>query len=169
VLTAPWTTPIVGGFTSTVSQTGTAAVPTTSGSFSGAFYTGGTFSAAQSSRIIGRGNSAQQQYTSPCVRGTPASGNAYCYLINLGAIFIIGNGAGVSQVVGGCPVANGGHDFDIFEISINATFGLTCRDVTTTVSATGTDGGSTYPSGVPGFIADQGISTAAGVTKWGGS
>jgi hypothetical protein len=169
VLSSPWTTTIVGGWTSTISQNGTAALTTTSGMFGAAFYTGGTFAAAQSSRIIYGDTSNHTQYTAPCVRGTPATGNAYCYLINLGAVYSIGNGAGVSQIVGGCPSNTSGHDFDIFELSINATFGLTCRDVTTSTQATGTDGGSVYPSGVPGFTVDQGQATTAKITKWGGS
>jgi hypothetical protein len=171
VLSSPWTNSAGSGFTSaTLSETGDGVVPTTSGQVGAAAYTSGAFAAAQSARILFSATGAlNSQATGPCVRFDPTTGNAYCWLIGVGSVFVINAGNGGATPVTGCPTVSGGHGGDVFELSIDSGFVLTCKDVTSGQSVSGTDGSSTYAGGKAGIIVDQRLSTSVKISKWGGS
>lgn len=172
VLTTPWTNSAGAGFTSaTLTATGSSVIPTTVSQVGAAAYTGGTFSAAQSARTIFTSAlaSANSQATGPCVRFDVTTGNGYCWLLGIGSVYVVTAGGGGSTPVTGCPAVTSGTETDVYELSVDSGFNFTCKDVTTSAQATGSDGGSTYATGKAGLVIDQRNSAIVALAKWGGS
>jgi hypothetical protein len=91
------------------------------------------------------------------------NGNGYCYLVGLGTAYVLATGNGGSTPVTGCPGNNTrvGHTFELSVVGVT----LTCKDLTTGESTSGTD--STYSFGSAGFLVDDSGDGTVAVKKFG--
>jgi hypothetical protein len=129
-------------------QVGGSAVPSVSGQQSLVTYTGAAFHNDQYAQVRFVTHSSAGGSTGPCVR-MDAAGNGVCYLVDYGVIFLLIGGGGSHGIVSGCPIPASG---EIVQLLVQGTT-YTCTDVTTGVSASGTD--ETYWAGSPGMLLDQ--------------
>jgi len=155
-LSANWSTVANNG---SIVQASGKAVPSVSGSAGMATYTGVSFSNDQYSQFVFQTSGTSGNNTGPCVRMT-TSGNGYCYLADIGEIYWLTNGVGSGNLTPACPIpANG----DTIQLSVTGTT-LTCKDVTTSTSASVTN--STYTTGDPAMLIDQTHSTVTALASF---
>jgi Chitobiase/beta-hexosaminidase C-terminal domain len=127
-------------------------VPSVAGQQGLAIYTGGSFTNDQYSQVKFVSRGAGGSSTGPCVRAN-AAGDAVCYLADIGQIYLLLGGAGVGAIAGGCPNPAPG---DVIELIVVGTT-YTCSDLTTGISASGTN--SVLTSGSPAILVDERTST----------
>lgn len=134
-------------------------VPSVSGSQGLATYTGVTFTNDQyaQAQFITSGTNANT--TGVCVRMDTA-GAGVCYLADSGAINFVYNGVWYGTAITSCPVPTSGDTIQL--LAVGSTY--TCTDLTTGVSASGTN--SSYASGNPGILVNQSYSTATALASF---
>jgi hypothetical protein len=89
------------------------------------------------------------------------AGNGYCYLFGTQIAYVLATGNGGATPVTGCPVRVVGHIYELSAVGVT----LTCSDLTTGSSSTGTD--STYAFGNAGFLIDDSGDATMAVKKFG--
>lgn len=165
-LAGNWSIATASGYVS-ANSTGAGAVPNPSNGKTIIYYSGGSASATQTAAtVLGLGSGADIGVSGPCVRmGT--TGNGYCYLINLQAVYVITGGAGTGPIINDCPSASGAGT-DIFQLTVSGTT-VQCTDVTTGAHGTAaTD--STWNAGRIGAIIDNsGGTQTTKLAKFGGN
>lgn len=163
-IAAPWSSATSTGYVAAKS-TGTGAKASNDTGNSIVVYTTGSAANDQESTILyqnSTGSTLNGGVTGPCVR-MDLSGNAYCWLINQGSVYVITAGSGGATPVTGCPAH---FDGDVFQLQVTGTT-LTCRDLTAGTSATGTD--TTYTTGRVGFLVGDAADNTNQVVKFGGT
>lgn len=148
-LGSQWTTPISTGAPNAVTKSSGSAVSSGSGIALLNNYCG-VFPAAQrvTSAPVTVGN-----YSGLIVRSS-TSGNAYAWVFSINQILKLSSGGGIGAVTSSCPSIALGQQG---QFDIDSGFTLTCKNVTTGVSATATDSGSSYASGYPGLFVWNGF------------
>ncbi|HXC97539.1 MAG TPA: chitobiase/beta-hexosaminidase C-terminal domain-containing protein [Edaphobacter sp.] len=159
-LSANWTNTIAPsqGYVS-ILEAGGKAVPFTTGMQGLAIYSGAAFSNDQYSQVKFVTHLAVGSSTGPCVR-MDIAGDGVCYLADMGHMYLLLAGGGVAPIGLPCPVPSTG---DTIQLSVVGTT-YTCTDVTTGVSASGSD--STISTGSPAILIDQRTSAAYALTQF---